>query len=380
MVIRFVDRRGWDCKKYDLIHRTYGSDVIPAWIADMDIATASDLITEFAKRVDHGVFGYTFRSEEFYEAIINWYRERFDFDVKRDWIVDGVGVIPMMALLINALTEPGDKIIIQPPVYPPFFSVVQKNGRVVVENRLLKVDGSFKMDLEGLKGLIDDRTKMLILCNPHNPVGRAWTVEELRELYDIALRNNVLIISDEIHADIVYKPNRFTTMLKAGLSNVIVLNSPGKTFNMPGLNISYGIIPDERLRSKYVEALERYELTTGNVFGILGLKVAYSRCSGWVDELLERLKENRDLAYSFIKENCPSIDVTLPEATFLLWLDCRRLGVSDPQAFFLERARVYLNNGRDFGDPNCVRLNFACAKETLEEILRRIKMAHDSLL
>lgn len=379
MSLRFVDRRGWDSKKYDLIQRTYGEDVLPAWIADMDVATAPPIFEALLKRVEHGAFGYTFRSEEFYEAIISWYRRRYGFEIKREWIVDGVGVIPMMAILINALTEPGDKIVIQPPVYPPFFAVVRKNKRTLVENRLIKANGSFRMDLDSLKGLIDDRTKILILCNPHNPVGRAWTLEELMELHDIALKHNLIIISDEIHGDIVYKPNKFTTMLKAGLKNVIVLHSPGKTFNIPALTISYGIIPDEDLRGKYIEAFEALELTTGNVFGILALKTAYLYGEPWLEELLQELKSNRDFAYEFLRENCPLIEPTLPEATFLMWLDCGRLGLDDPQGFFLERARVYMNNGGDFGDPNCVRLNFACSGDTLKEVLLRIKRAYDSI-
>lgn len=379
MSLRFVDRRGWDSKKYDLIQRTYGEDVLPAWIADMDVATAPPIFEALLKRVEHGAFGYTFRSEEFYEAIISWYRRRYGFEIKREWIVDGVGVMPMMAILINALTEPGDKIVIQPPVYPPFFAVVRKNKRTLVENRLIKANGSFRMDLDSLKGLIDDRTKILILCNPHNPVGRAWTLEELMELHDIALKHNLIIISDEIHGDIVYKPNKFTTMLKAGLKNVIVLHSPGKTFNIPALTISYGIIPDEDLRGKYIEAFEALELTTGNVFGILALKTAYLYGEPWLEELLQELKSNRDFAYEFLRENCPLIEPTLPEATFLMWLDCRRLGLDDPQGFFLERARVYMNNGGDFGDPNCVRLNFACSRDTLKEVLLRIKRAYDNI-
>ncbi|MCS7232841.1 MAG: PatB family C-S lyase [Synergistetes bacterium] len=379
MSLRFVDRRGWDCKKYDLIQKNYGEDVLPAWIADMDLATAPAIIEALLKRVEHGAFGYTFRSEEFYEAIISWYRRRYGFEVKREWIVDGVGVMPMMAMLINVLTDPGDKVIIQTPVYPPFFGVVQKNKRVLVENRLVKVNGAFRMDLDSLRKLIDERTKLLILCNPHNPVGRAWTLDELKALYDIALEHNLIIISDEIHGDIVYDPNRFTTMLKAGLKNTIVLHSPGKTFNIPALTISYGIIPDEGLRQRYIESFEALELTTGNVFGILALKTAYLHGEPWLEELLRALKSNRDMAYSFLRENCPLIDPTLPEATFLMWLDCSKLGLKNPQEFFLEKARVYMNNGGDFGDPNCVRLNFSCDKDTLKEILLRIKYAYDTI-
>lgn len=380
MSLSFVDRSGWNSIKYDSIYRKYGKDVIPAWIADMDVATAPEIIEEFYKRVSHGAFGYTFRSEEYYSSIVNWYRSRYNFELQADWIVDGIGVIPMISILVNALTDPGDKIIIQPPVYPPFFSIIRKNNRTLVENRLVKTDSGYVMDIEHLKRVVDSRTKAIILCNPHNPVGRAWTLNELSELYKIAIDRNLIIISDEIHGDIIYSPDRFTTILKAGLPNVIVLNSPGKTFNMPGLNNSYGIIPDENLRKRYLEFVSRYEIGSSNIFGITGLQIAYSKGSAWVDKLLEHLLKNRNVAYEFLRENCPLIDVNLPQATFLMWLDCHKLNLQDPQRFFLEKARVYMNNGKDFGDPHSIRLNFACSTETLIEILSRIKKAYDSAL
>lgn len=380
MHIEFVDRTGSSCVKYDSIHSKYGQDVLPAWIADMDVKVCPKMLEVFERRLVHGVFGYTFRTEEYYDAIVRWYEKRHSFKPEREWIIDGFGVMPMMALLINVLTEPGDKVVIQPPVYPPFFRAVERNKRQIVENRLKKENGKYTMDLEGLEKILSkERPKLLILCNPHNPVGRAWTLDELKQLSWLCLKYGTIILSDEIHADIVYEPFKFTTILKAGLENVIVLNSAGKSFNVPGLTNGYGFVPDEKIRKLYNEALEASELSTPNIFGMLALQTAYTECEGWLENLLKKLRENRDFAFQFIKSNMPLVDVPMPEATFLMWLDCSKLGVENPQKFFLERARVYLNNGKDFGEPNGVRLNFACSFENLQNILRSMKRAYDGL-
>lgn len=380
MHIEFVDRIGSNCVKYDSIRSKYGQDVLPAWIADMDVKVCPKMLEFFEERIDHGVFGYTFRTEEYYDAIVRWYEKRHGFKPEREWIIDGSGVMPMMALLINVLTGPGDKIVIQPPVYPPFFRVVERNKRQIVENRLKKENGKYTMDLEGLEKILSkERPKLLILCNPHNPVGRAWTLEELKQLSWLCSKYGTIILSDEIHADIVYEPFQFTTILKVSLDNVIVLNSAGKSFNVPGLTNGYGFVPDEKIRRLYKEALEASELETPNIFGMLALQAAYTECEGWLESLLEKLRENRDFAFQFVKLNMPLIDAPMPEATFLMWLDCSKLNLESPQKFFLERARVYLNNGKDFGEPSGVRLNFACSFENLQNILRSMKRAYNEL-
>lgn len=380
MHIEFVDRIGSNCVKYDSICSKYGQDVLPAWIADMDVKVCPKMLEFFEERIDHGVFGYTFRTEEYYDTIVRWYEKRHGFKPEREWIIDGSGVMPMMALLINVLTGPGDKIVIQPPVYPPFFRVVERNKRQIVENRLKKENGKYTMDLEGLEKILSkERPKLLILCNPHNPVGRAWTLEELKQLSWLCSKYGTIILSDEIHADIVYEPFQFTTILKVSLDNVIVLNSAGKSFNVPGLTNGYGFVPDEKIRRLYKEALEASELETPNIFGMLALQAAYTECEGWLESLLEKLRENRDFAFQFVKSNMPLIDAPMPEATFLMWLDCSKLNLESPQKFFLERARVYLNNGKDFGEPSGVRLNFACSFENLQNILRSMKRAYNEL-
>jgi cystathionine beta-lyase len=374
-----IERRNTDSFKWDMIIKLYGEDVLPMWVADMDFKSPQRVIDALKNRVEHGVFGYTFRSHEYYNAIVEWYRKTYGLEIQREWIVNGPGVVPMIAFLINIFTLPGDKVIIQPPVYPPFFRVVLNNGRQLVENRLILKDGKWVMDYESLEKSIDSRTKLIVISNPHNPVGRVWTFEELEKLYDIAKKYDLIIVSDEIHADIVYEPNEFTSFLEVGTENIIVLNSPGKTFNIAGLTNSYGIIPDKALRQAYKNYIESLELLTGNVLSIEALKAAY-KCDEWVTSLKNYLKGNRDFAYKFIKEHMPLINPTLPEGTYLMWLDCSKLELENPQNFFLENARVYLNNGAEFGDSQSVRLNFACPKALLEEGLTRMKNAYNKLL
>uniref|UniRef100_A0A7C5VL32 cysteine-S-conjugate beta-lyase n=1 Tax=Fervidobacterium thailandense TaxID=1008305 RepID=A0A7C5VL32_9BACT len=378
---QIVDRRNTASFKWDLVQRLYGDDVLPMWIADMDFITCPKIIEALNRRIEHGIFGYTFRGQEYYNAIADWYAKRYGVQIQPDWIVNGPGVVPMLSFLIEKLTQPGDKVIIQPPVYPPFFRVVENNGRRLVRNDLIRdvVDGKtvWKMDYEKLESLIDDRTKMLIISNPHNPVGRVWTFEELNMLYKIARKYDLVILSDEIHADIIYKPSKFTSFLAVGHEGVVVLNSPGKTFNIAGLTNSYAIIPDRTIRREYKNYMENLELLSGNILSLEALKAAYE-CDDWVDELLKYLEANRDFAYQYIKTNMPALVPSHPEGTYLMWIDCSELNVESPAKLFLEKGRVYLNDGADFGAPNCVRLNFACPKSVLREGLERMKMAYHS--
>jgi len=374
-----ISRKNTDSFKWDMIIKLFGEDVLPMWVADMDFKTPKCVADAIKKRVEHGIFGYTFRSDEYYNTIVEWYKRSYNIEIEREWIINGPGVVPMIAFLINTLTLPDDKVIIQPPVYPPFFRVVLNNGRQLIENRLVLKDGKWVMDYENLEKSIDNRTKMIVISNPHNPVGRVWSPEELERLYEIARKYNLVIVSDEIHADIVYEPYSFTSMLKIATANVIVLNSPGKTFNIAGLTNSYGIIPNKELRQNYKNYIESLELLTGNVLSLEALKSAY-KCEDWVVELRKYLQSNRDYAFKFIKEAMPLIVPTLPEGTYLMWLDCSNLGFENPQKFFLENARVYLNDGSEFGDQQFVRLNFACPQEILKEALMRMKNAYDSIL
>ncbi|HPP18293.1 MAG TPA: PatB family C-S lyase, partial [Fervidobacterium sp.] len=375
----FQGRLGTDCVKWDMIVKLYGDDVLPMWVADMDFPASSRIVERLKKRVEHGFFGYTFKSDEYYDTIIDWYKTRYNVDLDKTWIVDGPGVVPMLSFFVNLFSQPGDKVIIQPPIYPPFFKVVENNGRRVIENRLVKKDGKWQMDLESLEKLIDERTKMIILSNPHNPVGRVWTHEELEKLYEITQKHGIIVVSDEIHADLIYTPHRFVSFLDVGLRDVVVLNSPGKTFNIAGLTNSYGIIPDEKMRAAYKVYLENMELNSTNVLSVEALKEAY-KCGDWVDALLPYLQANRDFACQYITLNMPLLKPELPEGTYLMWIDCSATRLEKPQQFFLDKARVYLNDGADFGDGKCVRLNFACPRTLLQEGLERMKKAYDSAI
>ncbi len=377
-MIEFVERRNSSCVKWDGIIKLYGEDILPLWVADMDFKTCTAIIETSKRRAEHGVFGYTYRDDEYYNSIIHWYSKRYGVEIKKDWIVNGPGIVPMIGLLINAITNPGDKIIIQPPVYPPFFTIPSLNGRIVVENRLKKTPHTYFMDFEDLERKIDEKTKMIILSNPHNPVGRVWTKDELEILVDIAKRNNLILISDEIHADLIYPNHKFHSALNFNYENIIVLNSPGKTFNLAGLTNSYGIIRNKFLRNTYISILHRLELGIGNVFGLEALKSAYNECEEWYFKLLDTLKNSRDFAVHFIKTKMPLLECFTPEATYLLWIDCSKTELENPQKFFLEKAKVFLNDGKDFGDSKFVRLNFATSIEFLKEALERMKNAYDS--
>lgn len=378
---KIVDRMGTGSFKWDFIRRRYGDDVLPMWVADMDFVTCPKVIERLRIRVDHGIFGYTVRGSDYVDSIVRWYRRRYGVELDRDWVVHGPGVVPMIAFLINALTQPGDGIVIQPPVYPPFFRVVENNARRLVLNRLTVSETNgrqvWRMDLENLRAVVDEKVKMIIISNPHNPVGRVWSEGELRELYEVAMERNLIVISDEIHADIVFKPNQFSSFLKVGRDNVVVLHSPGKTFNIAGLTNSFGVIPDENVRMAYNHYLERMELLLGNALSIEALKAAYE-CDSWLEDLLEYLKSNAEFAVEYISANMPLLKPYAPEGTYLLWIDCSKLPVDSPHRLFLERGRVYLNDGSEFGDERAVRLNFACPREILIEGLERMKRAYDS--
>ncbi|MFN3691342.1 MAG: PatB family C-S lyase [Fervidobacterium sp.] len=378
-----TNRRGTDSFKWDFVLNLYGEDILPMWVADMDFKTSDRVIETLLKRAQHGIFGYTYRSQEYYDKIISWYKERYGTHIEREWIVNGPGVVPMIALAINVLTQPGDKIIIQPPVYPPFFRVVENNGRRLVKNYLKKsFDGNlinWEIDFENLEKIIDDRTKLIIISNPHNPVGRVWTKEELQRLYEICLKYNITIISDEIHSDFVYHPNKFVSFLDIGLDHVIVFNSPGKTFNIAGLTNAYGIIPDKKLRNAFKNLVENLELLVGNIFSIEALKAAYSSPE-WVHNLITYLKHNRDYICEYISEHMPILKFSKPQGTYLLWVDCSLTNLDNPQKFFLEKGRIYLSDGAEFGDRNFIRINFACPLPILREGLERMKKAYDSAL
>lgn len=378
-----INRVGTNSVKWDNLKELYGrDDLIPLWVADMDFKAPSEIVEALKDRVEHNVYGYTFPSDKYYNAVISWMKRRHNWTIERDWIVYTPGVVPALSYAIRAFTKPGDKIILQSPVYHPFYSAIEDNGRHVVNNPLTYKDGKYYMDYEDLESKIDSKTKLLILCNPHNPVGRVWTKNELRKLADICIKNDILIISDEIHFDIVYRGNEHTVFgsLSPEISaNSIVLTAPSKTFNVAGLQVSNVIIPNRKLRERFAMETEKDHISSPNIFGGEALIAAYDKCEYWLKELLDYLEGNRDFFINFIEERIPKLKIVNPEGTYLMWVDCSELNMNPEELsdFFVNKCRVALNSGEMFGEEGKAfqRFNIGCPRSILKEALERIERA-----
>lgn len=361
-------------------------DLLPMWVADMDFQSPAPVIQAIVQRAEHGFYGYPWRSPAYYDSIIAWMKKRHGWDIRREWIVNAPGVVSALDLAVHALTQPGDKIAIQPPVYFPFFSIVKNNGRQIVENRLKFEDGHYRMDLPDLEKQIDGRTKALILCSPHNPVGRVWTRDELAALGELCTRKDLLILSDEIHCDLILNGHQHTplaTVAEELAQRTLTFIAPSKTFNLPGLGASVVIIPNDTLRTAFNNAVENFGLQVGNVFGIVALQAAYRDGEEWLEQMLDYVEGNIAFATRFIEERIPGIKFACPEGTYLLWLDCRGLGLGETalRDLIVKQARVALNNGPEFGPggEGFQRMNLACPRAILEEGLTRIERAVKSL-
>lgn len=378
-----LDRRNSDSRKWNGVARQFASqDVLPMWIADMDFAAPLPVQEAIRRRAEHGVYGYAMPSDGLYEAIIAWMQRRHGWPIQKEWLACSPGVVPSLNLAVMAYTQPGDKVILQSPVYPPFFSVVQNNGRQLVNNRMILEDGRYVMDLADLERQFDARTKLLLLCSPQNPAGRVWSQEELTQLGALCLKHNVIIISDEIHQDLVLSGTRHipTASLSEELAqNTVTLFAPSKTFNLAGLCASGVITPNPRLRRQFQTVVENVGLTESNVFGLAAMEAAYRYGEEWLEQLLDYLEGNVDFLLAYLDEKIPQIKAARPEGTYLVWLDCRALGLDDRglREFMIHRAQVGLNDGPTFGPggEGFQRMNLACPRSVLEEGLRRIEKA-----
>jgi cysteine-S-conjugate beta-lyase len=375
-----IDRRGTSCVKYDMLDEIFGNgDALPLWVADTDFRVPDFITDALRDRISHEVLGYTYRPESYYEAIINWMSSRHGWKITREMISFSPGVVSGVTMLIKAFSEPGDKVIVQPPVYFPFFGIIKGSGRKIVENPLILRNGRYYFDFDNLKKNIDKKTKLLILCSPHNPGGMVWSRDELKELGQICLQNGIKIISDEIHADLVHKGYDHTPlpMISDELAmNCAVCMAPSKTFNIAGLSSALVIIPDNTIRSKYEKVIHTLHLEGGNIFGNIATEAAYSNGSEWLDQLMDYLHSNYLFLESYIQEKLPLVKVMKPEATFLVWLDLREYGLSESEMtkLLIHDAGVALNQGSRFGTggEGFFRLNFGCPRLILEEGLNRI--------
>ncbi len=377
-----VNRIGSDSIKFANLDKRYGShDIIPMWVADMDFLSAKEIRKALKKRVKKGVFGYPYNDKSIYNSIYSWQERRYGWKIKKGSISLASGVVNSIAFLIQAFSKVGDNIIIQSPVYQPFARTIKENERKVSRNSLVLKNGKYEIDFKDFQKRAKD-AKIFILCNPHNPTGKVFSKKELLKLAEICLKNNVLIISDEIHSDFLYDDKKHIpiALLSKHISKkTITLNAPSKSFNIAGLMTSYVICEDKKLEAIYKNYLKKFELMDNNIFGTLALKIAYKSCEEWMDETVEYLQKNRDFAINFIKNEIPLLKVIKPEATYLLWIDFRKIGLkpSELEKFLITKAKIGLNNGLIYGKEGSgfARLNFGTQRNILKIALENLKQS-----
>ncbi|MGL4308609.1 MAG: MalY/PatB family protein [Cetobacterium sp.] len=387
-IAEYVERRGTDSRKWSKIGMQEMADYIddeslPLWVADMDFKAPKIVIDKLKERVVHGVFGYNIPEENYYESIRYWNEKRKGFEVESKWVVATTGVVPALNFAIKAYSEKGDGIIIQSPVYPPFRYSIMNNERKVIDNKLLLNNGKYEIDFEDLeKKAQDPKTKMLIMCTPHNPVGRVWSEEELRKVIDICLRNNLILVADEIHSDLILFGNKFYSIGNMGdeiLEKTVICTSVSKTFNLAGLRVANILIPNEKLRDKFLkEIYEVGEKPIPNLFGAVGVEAAYSEeGEEWLESLISYLEENYNYLKDYIETNIPKIKVSPLEGTYLAWLDFREYNLSAKELKnkLEKEAKLVVDPGEIFGEEGqgFIRLNFACSLKTLKITLERLK-------
>ena len=383
-----IDRRNTGAVKTDLCKKMFGTDdLIPLWVADMDFRTPDFIIDAINNRCKHPILGYTVPDEEYFNSIIRWIDARHGWKLERNWLGFLPGIVPGLAFAVNALTQTGDQIIIQPPVYPPFIQVPSKNGRELIYNPLKVVEGRFEMDLKDLEYKITDRTRMFILCNPHNPGGRTWDADTLIKVAEICHKHGVLVVSDEIHSDMALPGNvhtPFASVSELAEQNSITYMAPSKTFNMAGLVSSSYIIPNSEIRKKFSDFMDNSELANGNIFAYVAAQAAYEKGTEWLSEMISYIQGNVDYIVEFLEKNIPQIKPMIPQASFLIWLDCTGLEMSSHQLqdFMVKEARLGLNKGTTFGPggEQHLRLNIGCSREVLKQAMEQLKSAINSRL
>lgn len=383
-----IQRRNTNCVKWDTICQTYQEeDLLPMWVADMDFSSPAFVIEDMKNFLQTSVLGYAVNPDSLYDAIISWQKRRHDFAVKKEEILFSSGVVPSIATAIQAYTQPGEAVMIHDPVYFPFAGSVLENKRKLVRSKLLEVDGRFEMDFSDMeKKFQDEAIKLFILCNPHNPGGRVWSKDELEKLGRLCEKYRVLLISDEIHQDLIFAPNQFTTFQNAydheGKFS-IVLTAATKTFNLAGIKNSMVFIRDKQLREAFSEKQKENHVQEINTFGLTGTESAYSKGDGWLDELLVYLADNISFAEDFFKAHMPKVKAMHPEGTYLIWLDFSAYGLSDKalEERLVHIGKVVLNTGISFGPQGTghMRLNAAAPKALIKEGLSRIQNAFDGL-
>ena len=383
-----INRKGTDSVKWDAVEGRWGrNDLIPMWVADMDFRTAPFVIDALKKRLEHEVLGYTFACKEWAESIINWLKERHGWTISEDMLTFTPGIVRGLAFAIHCFTEKGDKVMVMPPVYHPFRLTPEGNNREVVFNPLkLRDDGYYDMDFDNLEKVCDDKCRIFILCNPHNPAGICWSKETLQKLADFCYEHHLLVISDEIHCDMAifgHKHIPFATVSDKARENSITFQAPTKTFNIAGIISSYAIIPNSDIRKKFYGWINANELDEANIFAPIATIAAFTKGEEWRKSMLAYIEDNIRFVEDYCKENIPQIHPLRPQASFLVWLNCRELNLDhkDLLDLFIDKAHLALNDGEMFGQggEGFMRMNIAAPRSILKQALEQLASAVNNL-
>lgn len=391
---KIINRKGTNCLKYDFaVERGKPAEVLPLWVADMDFQVSEEITKSLHAAVEHGIYGYTQPKDPYYNAIMNWMKKNHQWETKREWIVKTPGVVFALGAAVKAFTKPGDAVLIQNPVYYPFTNIIRDNDRRVIDNtlvyekRVTEGKSQYSIDYEDFeRKIVQENIKLFILCNPHNPVGRVWTREELQYLGEICLRHHVIVVSDEIHNDFVYPGFEHTVFANVDprfAEFTVTCTAPSKTFNLAGLQISNIFIPNETLREAFQKEIDKTGYDEPNALGAVACEAAYRGGQEWLDQLRAYLLENLNFLRAYLQEKIPQIHLVEPEGTYLVWLDCSELGISGKELdqFIVEKAGLWLDGGAMFGPSGAdfQRVNIACPRATLELALDKLKAAVDNL-
>lgn len=378
-----IPRQNTGSLKYDINMEIFGSDdLLPMWVADMDFKTPDFIVNALKNRLEHPILGYFYHTDAFYQSIVNWMDKRHQWKIQKEWITFAPGIVSGLAFLIQTFTQTGDKILVQTPVYHPFYAVIEKQGRQIVRNRLLENEGNYQIDFQDLEDKLRQGVRMMIISNPHNPVGRCWKLAELKQLAELCLQYNCLLISDEIHSDLIMRGYKHVPV--AGISpeianNTITCMAPSKTFNLAGLATSEVIISNPEWLQMFQQKMNDSVHILGNIFGDIALETAYSQGESWLEQLIDYLTDNVKYCQDFIRRNLPELRTFSHEATYLLWVDFRNLGLSHEELcrLLVHKAKLGFNDGLIFGEEgrNFMRINLAYPRSVIEESMNRLQNA-----
>ena len=381
---KVIDRHGTNCLKFDFAkERGKNGDELSLWVADMDFQVAKPITDALQAQVNHGIYGYTEVKSDYFDIVKNWFKDNFDWEIKKGSLVKTPGVVYAIAMAVKAFTKEGEAVIIQQPVYYPFSEMIIANNRKLVNSPLVLKDGRYEIDFEDFeKKIVENNVKLFILCSPHNPVGRVWSVEELKRIGDICIKHDVVIFSDEIHADFVYEPNKhhvFASLGESYAANSVIATAPSKSFNIAGLQVSNIFIENKKLRDAFRNEIVKSGYSQLNTMGLVAARAAYESGKEWLDEVRAYIKDNLIFFRDYLKENIGELSLIEPEGTYLVWVDFRKLGLSEKQRedLIVNKAKLWIDSGAMFGvdGEGFERFNIACPRSYLKKALDSLAKA-----